>query len=87
MRQRWFPRVRIPCIARQAILLCKHGGRLGLLRHLAHLLAEETPAIASIHAENMKNDLPGIRQLEREFQKEEEQLMKGANLDETKQPN
>jgi general secretion pathway protein D len=47
----------------------------------------ETPAIASIHAENMKNDLPGIRQLEREFQKEEEQLMKGANLDETKQPN
>ncbi|HEX7630005.1 MAG TPA: double zinc ribbon domain-containing protein, partial [Candidatus Methylomirabilis sp.] len=35
-------------IARQAILLCKHGGRLGLLRHLAHLLAEETPAYLAI---------------------------------------
>jgi ComF family protein len=30
-------------IARQAILLCKHGGRLGLLRHLARLLADEAP--------------------------------------------
>ena len=35
-------------IARQAILLCKHGGRLGLLRHLAHLLAEEAPAYLAI---------------------------------------
>lgn len=31
-------------IARAAILLCKHGGRLGLLQHLAALLAEEAPA-------------------------------------------
>lgn len=30
-------------IARAAILLCKHGGRLGLLRRLAVLLAEEAP--------------------------------------------
>jgi ComF family protein len=30
-------------VARAAILLCKHGGRLGLLQHLAILLAEETP--------------------------------------------
>ena len=30
-------------IARAAILLCKHGRRLGLLRHLAALLAEEAP--------------------------------------------
>ena len=35
-------------IARQAILLCKHGGRLGLQRHLAHLLAEEAPAYLAI---------------------------------------
>ena len=31
-------------VARQAILLCKHGGRLGILRQLAQLLAEEAPA-------------------------------------------
>jgi len=31
-------------IARAAILLCKHGGRLGLLQHLAALLAEQAPA-------------------------------------------
>ncbi len=31
-------------IARAAILLCKHGGRPGLLRHLAGLLAREAPA-------------------------------------------
>ncbi len=31
-------------IAREAILLCKHGGQLRLLRHLATLLAEEVPA-------------------------------------------
>lgn len=31
-------------IARAAILVCKHGGRLGLLRHLAALLAQEAPA-------------------------------------------
>ena len=30
-------------IARAAILLCKHGRRLGLLRHLAALLAAEAP--------------------------------------------
>jgi ComF family protein len=30
-------------IARAAILLSKHGGRLPLLRHLADLLAEEAP--------------------------------------------
>ncbi|HSB79407.1 MAG TPA: ComF family protein [Candidatus Methylomirabilis sp.] len=30
-------------IARAAILLAKHGGRLSLLRHLAKLLAEEAP--------------------------------------------
>jgi ComF family protein len=30
-------------VARAAILLCKHGGGLGLLRHLAHLLAREAP--------------------------------------------
>lgn len=29
--------------ARAAILLAKHGGRLALLRHLARLLADETP--------------------------------------------
>ena len=31
-------------IARAAILLCKHGGRLPLLRQLADLLAQEAPA-------------------------------------------
>jgi ComF family protein len=31
-------------VARAAILLFKHGGRLSLLRHLARLLAEESPA-------------------------------------------
>jgi len=31
-------------VARAAILLCKHGGRLGLLRHLGALLAAEAPA-------------------------------------------
>ena len=31
-------------VARAAILLCKHGGRLGLLHHLAALLAREAPA-------------------------------------------
>ena len=31
-------------IARAAILLSKHGGRLGLLQHLAALLAEGAPA-------------------------------------------
>jgi ComF family protein len=31
-------------VARAAILLCKHGGRLDLLRHLARLLAEEGAA-------------------------------------------
>lgn len=31
-------------VARAAILLCKHGGRLGLLQHLAALLAAEAPA-------------------------------------------
>jgi ComF family protein len=35
-------------IARQAILLCKHGGRLGLLRHLANLLAQEAPALLAM---------------------------------------
>jgi ComF family protein len=35
-------------IARQAILLCKHGGRLGLLRHLARLLAAEAPAYLAV---------------------------------------
>jgi ComF family protein len=30
-------------IARAAILLAKHGGRLVLMRHLAHLLAEAAP--------------------------------------------
>ncbi len=31
-------------VARAAILLCKHGRRLGLLQHLAALLAAEAPA-------------------------------------------
>jgi len=31
-------------VARAAILLCKHGGCLGLLRHLSALLAQEAPA-------------------------------------------
>lgn len=30
-------------VARAAILLCKHGGRLGLLRHLATLMAYDAP--------------------------------------------
>lgn len=32
-------------VARAAILLGKHGGHLGVLRHLARLLAEEAPAL------------------------------------------
>jgi ComF family protein len=31
-------------VARAAILLCKHDGRLGVLRHLSTLLAQEAPA-------------------------------------------
>jgi ComF family protein len=37
-------------IARAAILLCKHGGRLSLLRHLADLLAREAPEYLAIEA-------------------------------------
>jgi ComF family protein len=35
-------------VARRAILLCKHGGRLGLLRQLARLLAEEASAYLAV---------------------------------------
>lgn len=35
-------------IARAAILLAKHGGRLALLRHLARLLAEDAPRRLSL---------------------------------------
>jgi ComF family protein len=37
-------------IARDAILLAKHGGRLSLLRHLANLLAEEAPKHLTLRA-------------------------------------
>ena len=37
-------------VARSAILLCKHGGRLGLLQHLAALLAAEAPAELMLQA-------------------------------------
>jgi ComF family protein len=37
-------------IARAAILLAKHGGRLSLLRHLADLLAEEAPGHLALSA-------------------------------------
>jgi ComF family protein len=37
-------------IAREAILLAKHGGRISLLRHLAALLAEEAPGHLALAA-------------------------------------
>jgi ComF family protein len=37
-------------IARAAILLAKHGGRLSMLRHLASLLAEEAPEHLAVAA-------------------------------------
>jgi ComF family protein len=37
-------------VARAAILLSKHGGHLGVLRHLARLLAEEAPALLPLGA-------------------------------------
>lgn len=37
-------------IARAAILLAKHGGRLSMLRHLANLLAEEAPEHLAVAA-------------------------------------
>jgi ComF family protein len=37
-------------IAREAILLAKHGGRISLLRHLATLLAEEAPGHLTVAA-------------------------------------
>jgi len=45
-------------IARKAILLCKHGGRLGLLRHLARLLAEEAPTYLTVHDWNALVPVP-----------------------------
>jgi ComF family protein len=39
-------------IARKAILLCKHGARVGLLRHLARLLGEEASAYLTVHEWN-----------------------------------